>query len=280
MAGCRPDPVAHQVAGEALAHRERELAERDTADAGQDVLVPRAGVALQRPRREVRLGPVGPPFLACEVGEQHLAAVERGDLAHAPASAHLGIERLSVALATDDARPVPARFSPSHSPLATGGLLDAHRMRPPGSGCAIVRPRGRGAGVISQRGGASARRWTAGRLRQLRRRASAAVEDRQAIIPSCCVARGGAVRPPDAGYGNAGMHVSWRCLREREGVAAMGGDDPNVGRRIADAGRITRWPTSGACPQGSSRAANSGAGTSGSSASETSSRSTLASVGL
>ena len=122
-----PHAVAHQVAGEALAHRERELAERDAADARQDVPVPRAGVALQRARREVRLGPVGPPFLACEVGEQHLAAVERGDLAHAPASAHLGVERLGVALATDDARPVPARFSPSHSPLATGGLLDAHR---------------------------------------------------------------------------------------------------------------------------------------------------------
>ena len=167
MAGCRPDPVAHQLAGEALAHRERELAERDAADTRQDVPVPRARVALQRARREVRLGPVGPPFLACEVGEQHLAAVERGDLAHAPASAHLGVERLGVALATDDARPVPARFSPSHSPVASRGLLDAHGMRPPWSGGAIVRPRGR------RRGGHLTKRRCIGPARD-RRSAQAA----------------------------------------------------------------------------------------------------------
>src|SRR5690242_12375176 len=124
-----------------------------------------AGVDLKRRWREVRLAVEPPPLLA-ELRERLLAGVESSELARPLASNHLRLERLGIALATEDLRPVAPTLAPAHAPDDTAVLalhaLDTHGASPlsdfaasrrrklprsSGRGALTAGPRGRSAGL-------------------------------------------------------------------------------------------------------------------------------------
>jgi hypothetical protein len=79
-----------------------QLAKWQSSEMGKDVLVPLRGVDLERRPREIGLGIELPPLLG-ELRERLLAGVDDVECARSLPPLHLGIERLGVTLAAEDA---------------------------------------------------------------------------------------------------------------------------------------------------------------------------------